>query len=34
MDIKNFISAINQIAEEKGISYDKVIETIEVPIGS
>ena len=34
MDIKNFISAINQIAEEKGIAYDKVIETIEVAIAA
>jgi len=28
-DIKNFASAIAQIAEEKGIPYDKVIEIIE-----
>ena len=29
MDLKNFTSAIAQIAEEKGISSDKVLETIE-----
>jgi len=29
MDIKNFASAIAQIAEEKGISSEKIIETIE-----
>jgi len=29
MDMKNFASAIAQIAEEKGISSDKVLETIE-----
>ncbi len=34
MDIKNFISAINQIAEEKGISYDKAIEAVEVAIAA
>ncbi|MDO8264871.1 MAG: NusA N-terminal domain-containing protein, partial [Candidatus Parcubacteria bacterium] len=28
-DIKNFASAIAQIAEEKGIPYEKVIEIIE-----
>jgi N utilization substance protein A len=34
MDIKNFHSAIAQIAEEKGISADKVIETIEMAIAA
>jgi len=29
MDLKNFLSAMHQIAEEKGISMDKVVETIE-----
>ncbi|XOB41323.1 MAG: transcription termination factor NusA [Candidatus Nealsonbacteria bacterium] len=29
MDMKNFTSAISQIAEEKGISSEKVLETIE-----
>ncbi len=29
MDLKNFLSAMHQIAEEKGISMDRVIETIE-----
>lgn len=30
MDLKNFTSAIAQIAEEKGISSDKVLETVEI----
>ncbi len=30
MDIKNFTSAIAQIAEEKGISPEKILETIEM----
>lgn len=34
IDIKNFISAIAQIAEEKGISKEKVIETIEMAIAA
>ncbi len=34
MDIKNFTSAIAQIAEEKGIPYERVIETIEAAIAS
>jgi len=34
MDIKNFTSAIAQIAEEKGISPDKVLETIEMAIAA
>ncbi len=34
MEMKNFTSAIAQIAEEKGIPYDKVIETIEMAIAA
>ena len=34
MDIKNFTSAISQIAEEKGIPYEKIIESIEAAIAS
>jgi len=34
MDIKSFTSAIAQIAEEKGISFEKVIETIEMAIAA
>lgn len=34
MDIKNFTSAIGQIAEEKGISAEKVFETIEMAIAA
>ena len=34
MDLKNFISAIAQIAEEKGIPQEKVIETIEMAIAA
>ncbi len=34
MDIKNFASAITQIAEEKGISAEKVLETIEMAIAA
>lgn len=34
MDIKNFKSALNQIAEERGISPEKVIETIEAAIAT
>jgi len=34
MDIKNFKSAISQIAEEKGISSEKVIESIESAIAA
>jgi len=34
MDIKSFTSAIAQIAEEKGIPYDKVIESIEQAIAA
>ena len=34
MDLKTFTSAISQIAEEKGISQEKVIETIESAISA
>ncbi len=34
MDIKSFASAIAQIAEEKGISSEKVLETIEMAIAA
>lgn len=34
MDIKNFNSAIAQIAEEKGISKEKIVETIEAAIAA
>ncbi|MBA7639879.1 Transcription termination/antitermination protein NusA [subsurface metagenome] len=34
MDIKNFTSAITQIAEEKGIPAEKVMETIEMAIAA
>lgn len=34
MDLKNFTSVINQISEEKGISVEKVIETIEMAIAA
>jgi N utilization substance protein A len=34
MEIKSFISAISQITEEKGISVDKVIESIESAIAA
>ena len=34
MDLKNFTSVVAQIAEEKGISVDKVIETIEMAIAA
>ncbi|MDD5145462.1 MAG: transcription termination factor NusA [Candidatus Pacebacteria bacterium] len=33
-DLKNFTSAISQIAEEKGISYEKVVESIESAIAA
>jgi transcription termination/antitermination protein NusA len=33
-DIKSFMPAINQIAEEKGISKEKVLETIEMAIAA
>ena len=34
MDIKSFTSAIAQIAEEKGIPFEKVIETIEMALAA
>jgi len=34
IDIKNFTSAIAQIAEEKGISQEKILETIEMAIAA
>ena len=34
MDIKNFQRALAQIAEERGISTEKVIETIEAAIAT
>src|SRR3989344_2069108 len=34
LDTKQFISAIKQIAEEKGIPEDKVVETIEAAIAA
>ena len=34
MDIKSFVSAIEQICEEKGISQDKVMETIEMALAA
>jgi N utilization substance protein A len=34
MDLKNFTSAISQIAEEKGISSERVIESIETAIAA
>src|SRR3989344_4491479 len=34
LDTKQFLSAVNQIAEEKGIAKEKVIETIEMAIAA
>lgn len=34
MDLKSFTQAIQQIADEKGISRDKIIETIEMALAS
>jgi N utilization substance protein A len=34
MDVKSFMAAISQIAEERGISPEKVIETIEMAIAA
>jgi len=31
LDTKEFLSAIKQIAEEKGIPLEKIIETIQLP---
>jgi len=33
-DLKEFFSAINEIAEEKGISQDKILEAIEQAIAA
>ena len=30
IDLKNFLSAISQIEEEKGISREKILETVEI----
>src|SRR3989344_9294113 len=34
VDLKQFISAIDQIAEEKGIPKEKVVETIEMALAA
>ena len=34
LDIKNFNAALDQLAEEKGISKEKIIETIEMAIAA
>lgn len=34
MDLKQFASAINQISEEKGISSEKILETIEMALAA
>lgn len=34
MDLKQFASALNQISEEKGISSEKVLETIEIALAA
>ena len=34
MDIKSFKGALNQIAQERGISPEKIIETIEAAIAT
>ncbi|MEX0916715.1 MAG: transcription termination factor NusA [Candidatus Spechtbacterales bacterium] len=34
IDLKNFLSAMSQIEEEKGISRDKIIETIELALAA
>src|SRR3989344_8591917 len=34
MDLKQFTSALNQISEEKGISREKVLETIEMALAA
>jgi transcription termination/antitermination protein NusA len=34
MDLKNFASAVSQIAEEKGISYEKIVESIETALAA
>ena len=34
MDQKQFMSAVSQIAEEKGIAQDQIIETLEMAIAA
>ncbi|MEK7087255.1 MAG: NusA N-terminal domain-containing protein, partial [Patescibacteria group bacterium] len=34
MDLKQFASALNQISEEKGISSEKILETIEMALAA
>ena len=34
MDLKQFASALGQISEEKGISTEKVLETIEIALAA
>lgn len=34
IDLKNFISAINQIEEEKGIEREKILETVEMALAA
>lgn len=34
MDFQSFLSAINQISEEKGLSSEKIIETVEHALAS
>ncbi len=34
MDLKQFASALNQISEEKGISSEKILETIEIALAA
>ncbi|MEK9170734.1 MAG: NusA N-terminal domain-containing protein, partial [Patescibacteria group bacterium] len=34
MDLKQFASALGQISEEKGISPEKVLETIEIALAA
>jgi len=34
MDMQGFLSAINQLAEEKGLSQEKVLETVEHALAS
>ena len=34
IDLKNFISAVSQIEEEKGISREKILETVELAIAA
>jgi len=34
MDMQNFLSAISQLAEEKGLEQEKVLETVEHALAS